>query len=213
VARLIDTLGFPLLAVACPATNDCVASDLYGRALSFDPSLQSGHSSARLPDANALLGVACATTQLCVAVDDVGHAYFGVRANPPAAPRGAATAGRPKVSGKTVEVEVSCSSTGPCAVTAALSVTEKLRGRKVVAVAATATKRKVIAAGQQKMTLKPAKQSLFKVRLNHAALKLLARFRRLPAKLMVTQKGAKKTVESRTVTVKAKARTKRRRNP
>jgi hypothetical protein len=93
-------------------------------------------------------------------------------------------------------------------VTLTLSVVETLKGGKVTAVAASAKKttRKTVDVGAVTVTVAAGRSDTIKVALNGAGKKLLAKHRPLKAKLTLTQAAG--TVDSSTVTFKAKTKAK-----
>jgi subtilisin family serine protease len=100
--------------------------------------------------------------------------------------------GRAKVRGTTVGVPVSCPKTArtACKVTLKLTVAEKLKGGKVIAVAASAKPRtttRTLVAGSTTVTVAPGKSKTAEVALNKAAKQLLNKRHTLPALLTFTQ--------------------------
>ena len=114
--------------------------------------------------------------------------------------------GAAKVHGTTVGVSVSCPKTArsACKVTLKLTVTEKLKGGKVIAVAASAKQRtttRTLVVGRTTVSVAAGKSKTADVTLNKAAKQLLNKRRTLPALLTFTQGTTK--LASKRVTFKA----------
>ena len=99
--------------------------------------------------------------------------------------------GKVKIKGTTAYVPVSCS--GPqeatCKLGLRLTITEILRGHKLVGVTAKKKKlkRKVVVVGSASVTLSGGHSRTMKISLNGTARKLLARRHKLKVRLRVTQ--------------------------
>jgi uncharacterized delta-60 repeat protein len=111
--------------------------------------------------------------------------------DPPPAVVSVASVGRALVRGSLVLVPVSCSAGGGCPnITASLSVTERLRAGRVVAVAAKkrlGTKRVVV--GKASVSLAGGQSKQLALRLNRVGRRLLRRFGRIKATLRVVEDG------------------------
>ena len=161
-------------------------------------------SNAATPFAAQLTGLPAGTTihYRAVAVSDFGT-FVGAdqtltTASTPPAP-GAAdrrsatrTSSAAKVSGSTASVRVSC--TGPagatCRLALKLTVTETLKGHKLVAVTARANGRKtrrVVVVGTANVSLKAGQTQTVRIALNRTGKRLLASRHGLKAKLGVSQ--------------------------
>ncbi len=91
---------------------------------------------------------------------------------------------------QTVLVPVSCAGVGSCSVTLAMSVTETLKGSRIVAIGARVrTKRKVVVVGSVRATVTAGRTVTLGVRLSGTGQRLLKRMRTLPVTLTVTQAG------------------------
>jgi hypothetical protein len=131
---------------------------------------------------------------------------------PPASvvPRATASVGRAKVSGRSVRLPIACH--GPaaakCSVGIRLTVTETLRGRKLIAVRARAKHRtltkKIVSVGRASITLRGGKRRTIVVQLNAVGRRLLASRRVLKVMLTATQHG--KRLSRSVLTFKAKHR-------
>jgi hypothetical protein len=124
---------------------------------------------------------------------------------------GAATVGQVKVSGTTANVPVGCSGSpaASCIVTLQLSVTETLKGGKVVAVTAAKkkTKKKVVTLANVTITVSGGATKTVQLQLNGVGKKLLASRHKLSVKLSITQGG--RTVVTQTLVFKAKTKKKK----
>ena len=181
-----------------------------------------GVSNAATPFAAALTGLPAGTTihYRAVAASDFGT-FVGAdetltTASTPPAPGpgtlvGHANVSAAKVSGSSASVRVSC--TGPAGATCRLAlnmtVTEVLKGHKLVAVAARANGRKthrVVQVGSANVSLKAGQTQTVRIALNRAGKRLLASHHGLKAKLVVSQatgSGGTTTVSTQIVTFKA----------
>jgi len=136
----------------------------------------------------------------------------------PAPPPGAsvASAGHASVSGTTASVRFACAGASgqTCAVGLGLSVTETLKGAKLVAVSAKArapkTSRRTVALGATSVALAAGQSEIVHVKLNAAGQRLLSSRRRLSVKLTVTQRksGRAVTISSQTLNFKAPSKKK-----
>lgn len=107
---------------------------------------------------------------------------------------GSASVGNVTVTGTSAGASVSCrgASAAICAVRLAMSVTETLKGSKVIAVSARAkTSKKAVTVGTASVTLKGGKSELVQVALNAAGKRLLSQHHRLSVKLVVTSGSSK----------------------
>ena len=181
-----------------------------------------GVSNAATPFAAALTGLPAGTTvhYRAVATSDFGT-FVGAdetltTASTPPAPGpgtlvGHANVSAAKVSGSSASVRVSC--TGPAGATCRLAlnmtVTEVLKGHKLVAVTARANGRKthrVVQVGSANVSLKAGQTQTVKIALNRTGKRLLAGRHGLKAKLVVSQatgSGGTTTVSTQIVTFKA----------
>ena len=126
--------------------------------------------------------------------------------SPPVIP-GRASVGHAKVKGTTVSVPISCKGDTSCTVSLKLTVTETLRGHKVIAVSARKAKvtHKTIVLGTASATIRAGRTATVKIGLNRTGRHLLAARHRLTAKLTVTQRvnGRNRTISTQKVTFKA----------
>jgi hypothetical protein len=112
-----------------------------------------------------------------------------------------------KVSGQTVGVTFACNGVPgqTCPITLELTVTETVRGSKVIAVSAAKrkakAKRRTVIVGRAATNLSAGHRTTLKVSLNKTGKRLLRKYRKLKARLLVIEAG--KTVARRTVTFKA----------
>jgi hypothetical protein len=160
------------------------------------------------PFAAQLIGLPAETTihYRAVAVSDFGT-FVGADQTLTTSPTvGTVTVGRAKVSGNAAAVRVTCS--GPagaqCNVSLRMSVTETLRGHRVIAVAAR-VRHKVIGVGSAAVTLAAGNAETVRISLNGTGRNLLAARHVLKVKLVVTEalgNGQSKTVSTQTVTFK-----------
>ncbi len=135
---------------------------------------------------------------------------------PPVIVKGRASVKHLSTSNTTLSVRVNCKGTTSCKVKLTGTVLETLRGGKVIAVAAsTKTKgkgkkkrtiKKTITIISKTVTIPAGATRTFKLTLNAAGRKLIAKHHPLKAKLIVTQAG--KTVAHKTVTLKPKPKPK-----
>jgi hypothetical protein len=127
--------------------------------------------------------------------------------SPPVVVPGRASVGHAKVKGTTVSVPISCKGDTSCTVSLKLTVTETLRGHKVIAVSARKAKvtHKTIVLGTASATIRAGSTATVKIGLNRTGRHLLAARHRLTAKLTVTQRvnGRNRTISTQKVTFKA----------
>ena len=127
--------------------------------------------------------------------------------SPPVVVPGRASVGHAKVKGTTVSVPISCKGDTSCTVSLKLTVTETLRGHKVIAVSARKAKvtHKTIVLGTASATIPAGRTATVKIGLNRTGRHLLAARHRLTAKLTVTQRvnGRNRTISTQKVTFKA----------
>ena len=125
---------------------------------------------------------------------------------PPAV--GTATVGHAKVTGTTAAVRITCTGSAGCPVQRCrlrLSVTETLRGQRLIAVAAR-VRHKVVGVGAASVTLSAGSTETVRISLNRAGRNLLAARHVLKVKLVVTEalgNGQSVTVSTQTVTFKS----------
>jgi hypothetical protein len=116
---------------------------------------------------------------------------------------GKASAGHARVSGNTVSVPISCKGDTSCRVSLKLTVTETLRGHKLIAVSARKAKvtHKTVVLGTASATIKAGRTTTVRISLNRSGRRLLSARHKLTAKLTVTQ--GRRTVSTQKVTFKA----------
>jgi hypothetical protein len=119
---------------------------------------------------------------------------------------GTATVGHAKVTGTTAAVRVTCTGApgAQCKLSLNMSVTETLRGHKVIAVAAR-LRHKVVSVGSTHVTLSAGTTETVRVSLNRTGRNLLATRQVLKVELVVTEalgNGQSATVSKQTVTFK-----------
>jgi hypothetical protein len=126
--------------------------------------------------------------------------------SPPVVP-GKASAGHARVRGTTVSIPITCTGDTSCKVSLKLTVTETLRGHKLVAVSARRTKviHKTVVVGRASATIKAGRTTTVRISLNRTGRRLLAARHTLRAKLTVTQTvaGRTRTIATQKVTFKA----------
>jgi hypothetical protein len=176
-------------------------------------------SNAATPFTAALSGLPAGTTihYRAVASSDFGTFVGGDQTlttaqlpSPPPGP-GSATVGHTKVSRQTASVPISCSGQAgaQCKLTLTMTVTETLKGHKVIAVSASKGKKhkKVVTVGSKTVTLTAGSSETVKNPLNGKGKKLLKARHTLKAKLRVSEAlGGGETETVATKTVKFKAR-------
>jgi hypothetical protein len=115
----VDTADQSLLAVACPAANQCSAVDQSGNAVTFDPRHPGAARTTQVdPAGKSLNGVACPTTGQCTAVDAAGDSVTFDPLTPAATPLVEPTDPGTSLSG------IACTSAGLCtAVGGAVEIT------------------------------------------------------------------------------------------
>jgi hypothetical protein len=126
---------------------------------------------------------------------------------PPSPPAGTATVGHATVSGTTAAVRITCTGApgAQCNLSLNLSVTETLRGHKVIAVAARA-RHKVVGVGATHVTLTAGTSETVRISLNRASRNLLAAHHTLKVTLVVKEALGNRqstTVSTQTVTFKS----------
>jgi hypothetical protein len=131
-------------------------------------------------------------------------------APPPPPPAGTTSVSRAKVSGSTASVRTSC--TGPggatCRLSFKLTITETLKGHRLVAASARATGRsthKVVVVGTANASLQAGQTQTVRIALNSTGRRLVASHHGLKATLRVTQEtaaGVTGTVATQIVTFK-----------
>jgi hypothetical protein len=165
-----------------------------------------------------LTGLPAGTTihYRAVAVSDFGT-FVGAdqtlrTQSPPAPGAGHTSVGHARVSGITARVPVSCSGTtgSTCTLALNLTITEKFKGHRLIAVTASRhlrTTRKVLVVGSRHVTLTAGHSQAVLVSLNRLGRQLLARRHHLATTLHVSQLilgGRAVTVSSQTVTFKTR---------
>ena len=164
----------------------------------------------------SLTGLAPGTTvhYRAVVTSDFGTFFGGDQTLTTPGADGKGSVGKPHVSGTTARVLVSCAGVSgqTCRFAFRLTVTEKIRGHKVIAVTARKPKthKVVITVGSAHgVTLAAGRSQVVNVRLNATGKRLLRRRRRLHATLRVTQiLTGRSTTVSQKVTFKAPKRKK-----
>ena len=122
---------------------------------------------------------------------------------------GVATVGRVKVSAATAAVPVSCDG-GPgavCTITATLTVTERLKRGKLVAVSATKRRKRqkrIVSLGTTTRTITAGQATVVRIRLNRTGKRLLSRYHVLRVRLTVLAAG--KAIAGRTITFRTPRR-------
>lgn len=127
---------------------------------------------------------------------------------PPPAMPGTASVGRARVSGDSASIPIACKGDTSCTVSLELTVTEALRGHRVVAVSARKTKvtHKTVVVGTAKATVKAGHKQTVLIALDRTGRDLLAARHRLAARLTVIQRiaGKNRTVSTQTMTFRAR---------
>ena len=135
---------------------------------------------------------------------------------PPPAATGSASVGSVKVGGSTLSELLSCagSPSASCELTLTLTVTETLKGGKVIGVSASKKKKRwkivkrTVTVGSVTVSLTDGKSEFVKISLNAAGKRLLASHHKLTAQLTTTA-GQGTVISRRTVTFRAAAKHKR----
>ncbi len=121
---------------------------------------------------------------------------------------GRASIGRARVSGKTVSVPIRCKGDTSCKVSLKLTVTERFRRHRLIAVSARKAKvtHKTVVLGTATVTVKAGRTATARFSLNRTGRKLLAARHRVTAKLKATQRisGRNRTISTQKVTFKAR---------
>ena len=158
---------------------------------------------------SALTGLPAGTTihYRAVATSDFGTQVGADQTLSTQSLPGRASVGHAKVKGTIVSVPISCKGDTSCKVSLKLTVTETLRGHKVIAVSARKAKvtHKTIVLGTAAATIRAGRVATVKLGLNRTGRHLLAARHRLTAKLTVTQRvgGRNRTISTQKVTFKA----------
>ena len=124
---------------------------------------------------------------------------------PPAPPTvGTATVGHAKVTGSTAAVRITCSGApgAQCNLSLRMTVTETLRGHRLIAVAAR-VRHKLVSVGAASVTLSAGSTETVRISLNRAGRSLLASRHVLKVALVVNEalgNGQSVTVSTQTVT-------------
>ena len=153
---------------------------------------------------------------------DSGQTFVTGTPSPPPVTPGRASAARPKVTGTTAAVKVSCTGGTTCRLTLRLTVVETHQGKRLVAVSARRTRRTrtTVVVGQATASVAPGRTATVHVKLNRTGVKLLAARHTFTAELTVTEQvaGRSRTISARKVTFtrpkpKPKPKPKRKRKP
>jgi hypothetical protein len=162
----------------------------------------------------ALSGLPAGTTihYRAVATSDFGTQIgadqtLRTQSPPPPVVPGKASVKHAKVNGTTVSVPIACKGDTNCTVSLKLTVTEKFRGHKLIAVSARKVKvtHKTVVLGTKSATIRAGRTATVRIGLNRTGRKLLAARHKLTAKLTVTQRiaGRNRTLSTQKVTFKA----------
>ncbi|MGH2893249.1 MAG: hypothetical protein ACRDPM_08270, partial [Solirubrobacteraceae bacterium] len=120
---------------------------------------------------------------------------------------GKASVGHARVSGRTVAVPITCTGDTSCRVSLKLTVTERFRGHKLIAVSARKAKvtHKTVVLGAKSATVRAGHKATVRISLNRRGRKLLAARHKLKAKLTVTRRiaGRNRTLSTQKVAFKA----------
>jgi hypothetical protein len=121
---------------------------------------------------------------------------------------GNASVGSARVSGTMASIPITCKGVTSCTVSLELTVTETLRGHRVLAVGARKTKvtHRTVVVGTARATVKAGQEQTVRIGLNRTGRNLLAARHRLATKLTVTQRIADRNLVIFTQTVTFKAR-------
>jgi hypothetical protein len=98
-----------------------------------------------------------------------------------------------------VRFTLACSGAA-CRATATETTTEKLRGRRVISIAA---KRRTVRVGSRRFTIAAGRKKTVVVTLNATGRRLLARYHRLPLRLTIALAGQSRPVARAKLTLKA----------
>jgi hypothetical protein len=196
----------------------------------FGPTTSYGSSTAvqalapaetQTPFTAAVTGLPAGTLHYrAVATSDFGtfagpDATVQIPATPPPPGNGHTSVGHAKVKGTTASVRVSCTGAAgaTCKLAFRMTVTEKFRGRKLIAVTARKKIRKVVVTvgSARGITLTAGQSNVVKISLNGLGKRLLASRHTLKVTLDVTQSlgGGRSRTLSQTVTFKAPKHNKR----
>ena len=220
--------GVAVATATLGGTVDPAGAPLQVR-VEFGPTTGYGQSTAvqSLAPSEVQTGFSAAVTGLpvgtlhyrAVAMSDFGtfagpDATVKIPAAPPPPGNGHTSVGRAKVKGTTARVRVSCTKpTGAtCKLAFRMTVTEKFRGHKIIAVTARRkpkTRKVLVTVGSARaLTLTAGQSKVVKISLNRHGKRLLASRHTLKVKLNVTQRlgrGRSRTLSQR-VTFKAQKR-------
>lgn len=200
----IDTSGINQLV--CSSASLCLLSDNKGDVVeSADPAGgASTWTTAGIDTGHRLMSLACAGTTVCVASDDSDHVIEGTPSSTTTPSSASGAAGKAKVSGTKVTDTLSChgGSGQSCTFKMALTVVETLRGKKVIAVAASKRKKKTVTAGSKTVTLAAGTEKKETVALNRVGRSLLKKRGKLPVSFTVSQ--GKATLHHQTIHFKSK---------
>jgi hypothetical protein len=224
-ASAIGTTSATVTGLDNPQGASVTASFQYGTTTAYGQSTAPATlapSNSLTPFSAQLSGLAAATTihYRAVVTSDFGTFPGADRTlrtgspTPPPPGSGHASVGHAKVSGRNAIVRASCAgaSGATCKLTLKLTVTETLKGHRLIAVKARkhATKiHKVVIVGSAQVTLGAGQTRLVKIGLNRTGRNLLAHHHPLKATLRVTQKlanGHVVTVSTQTVVFKGAKR-------
>jgi hypothetical protein len=215
----VGTTGATLAGTVNPRGASVNVSFQYGTTTAYGqstPPQPSGPTTVATPFGAVLSGLPSGTVIhfRAVAVSDFGT-FTGADetfTTTPATSSGTVVVGHASTSGKTAKVPVSCS--GPagatCVVGFKLSVTETLRGHKVIAVSARGrakNHKKVVGVGSASAALAAGQSQTVSINLNGAGRRLLKGRKNLKASLTVTQTlldGTTTTLSQQTVKFKGK---------
>ena len=199
---------------ADPKLAGAASGDVHETAAS--PTIDAG-SNALVPagvTSDAYAATRIFASRTCTAVVDMGAAEFGSRTAvcpmpPPAAPKTVVRSEKATTTG--VDVVLGCAGKGTCTGTVTLTTTETRLGKRVIAVASAkrpVRHKVVVTVGTASYRVTAGKRTTIHVKLNGTGKSLLARFRKLPVTVRVTQRVGKKTalISSRKQTVLAPKR-------
>ena len=224
-ATAVTSTGATVSGTVNPAGASVNASFQYGTTTAYGQSTgaqKTGPDNASDAFSAPLTGLPAGTTihYRAVAVSDFGT-FVGADQTlttssppPPGQPGpGTALTRHATVSGTTASVRVSCAGAAgaTCRLTFKLTVTETLRGHKLIAVTARTVRktRKVVVLGSTSVTLGAGQTRTVRIGLGNTGRSLLASRHQLKVTLRITQalgNGRTKTVSTQTVTFKAPKR-------